>query len=168
MMEEKLPKRKATRLPNYDYGSVGAYFITICTEERRPILSKIVGEGSPLPQLTRCGEITEKWIQKISETYEQMNVDYYVIMPNHIHLLISILNEEGRGNPSPTTVVDAIAWLKYEITKEINIKRENKEKIFQRSFHDHVIRDRADYDKIAKYIDKNPVTWQYDCFYNEK
>lgn len=97
-----------------------------------------------------------------------MNVDYYVIMPNHIHLLISILNEEGRGNPSPTTVVDAIAWLKYEITKEINIKRENKEKIFQRSFHDHVIRDRADYDKIAKYIDKNPVTWQYDCFYNEK
>ena len=90
--------------------------------------------------------------------------DYYVIMPNHIHLLLSLLNGDGRADPSPT-VVDVIARIKYEITKEIARDHKTTEKIFQRSFHDHVIRDRADYDKIADYIDKNPLTWQYDCFY---
>ena len=86
-------------------------------------------------------------------------------MPNHIHMLILNRREYGRGDPSPT-VVDVVAWLKYRMTKEIN-KRKGMNGVsqFQRSFHDHIIRDRDDYIRIAKYIKNNPKLWQRDCFY---
>lgn len=88
-------------------------------------------------------------------------------MPNHIHILILNRREYGRGDPSPTTV-DVVAWLKYRMTKEINKKKgTNGASQFQRSFHDHIIRDRDDYIRIAKYIQSNPKLWQHDCFYTE-
>ena len=62
----------------------------------------IVGEGSPLPCLSPYGKIVDGWIQKISEKYPKASVDCYVIMPNHIHILLSIVKDDGRGNPSPT------------------------------------------------------------------
>ena len=164
--KKEFPKRKSTRLKNYDYSKTGAYFITICTKDRKKLLSSIVGEGSPLPKLSICGDVINNWIQKIPEKYLNVSVDSYVIMPNHIHLILSISGNDGRGNPSPT-VVDVIGWLKYQTIKEINEMRISKESIWQRSFHDHVIRDRNDYDKIAKYIYENPIKWKYDCFYTE-
>ena len=118
-IEKELPKRKSTRLKEFDYSKTGAYFLTICTQNRKNILSMIVGEGSPLPRLSPYGKIAESWIQKIPEKYPEVSVDRYVIMPNHIHVLLSIAKDGGRGDPSPT--VDAvIGWLKYQITKEIN------------------------------------------------
>lgn len=118
-MECELPKRKSTRLTDFDYSMTGAYFLTVCTENRRNILSAIVGEGSPLPQLSQYGKIVDMWIQKIPEKYPEISVDCYVIMPNHIHLLLSVMKENGRGDPSPT-VKAVMGWLKYQATKEIN------------------------------------------------
>ena len=130
--------------------------MTICTQNRKNILSKIVGEGSPLPQLSLYGEIVEKWIRKIPEKYPKISVDRYVIMPNHIHILLSIVKDDGRGDPSPT-VDTMIGWLKYNATKEINkIRGSAGEKIFQRSFFDHIVRNRDDYYEICKYIYENP------------
>jgi len=99
-MENKnaLPKRKSPRLKEYDYSTTGAYFLTICTQNRKNILSKIVGEGSPLPQLLPYGEIADRQIQKISEEYPEVSVDCYVIMPNHIHILLSVAKDDGRGS----------------------------------------------------------------------
>ena len=89
-------------------------------------------------------------------------------MPNHIHILLSIVNDGGRENPSPTAYA-VIGWLKYQATKEINELRNNThDKIFQRSFFDHIVRNRDDYNKISKYIYENPIIWQYDCFYTEE
>ena len=62
----------------------------------------IVGEGSPLPCLSPYGKIVDGWIQKISEKYPKASVDCYVIMPNHIHILLTSVKDDGRGNPSPT------------------------------------------------------------------
>ena len=167
-MNEKLPKRKSARLKGYDYTTNGCYFITICSEERKCIFLEIVGEGSPLPKLTGCGKITEKWINKISEKYPTVETERFIIMPNHIHLLLllSDCGTDGRGDPSPTTpsIVDVIAWLKYKITQECNMGGEVK-KIFQRSFHDHVVRNRHDYEEITRYIEENPLKWELDCFY---
>ena len=98
--EKALPKRKDPRLRGFDYSKTGAYFLTICTQNRKNILSTIVGEGSPLPQLTPYGEIADGLIQKIPEKYPESSVDCYVIMPNHIHILLSIVKDDGRGNPS--------------------------------------------------------------------
>ena len=172
-MENKLPDRKPTRLENFDYGENGAYFITICTEHRRNILSTIelsqndVGEGSPLPHLLPYGKIASKWIEEIPQKYREISVDCYVIMPNHIHLLLSVDCYNGRGNPSPT-IVAAIGWLKYQITAEINsLRGVVGEKVFQRSFYDHVVRNDDDYKEIYQYIMENPLRWQLDKLYME-
>ena len=174
-MNKNLPKRKNIRLKNYDYSEYGAYFITICTEKRRKILSKIadidfeiVGEGSPLPQLTIYGEIVDKWINSISEKYSSVAVDYYMIMPNHIHLLLSIVKKDGREDPSPT-VASIIGWFKYNVTKDINQSRKvTGEKFFQRSYYDHIVRNQKDYEEISKYIHENPLKWEFDELYCEE
>lgn len=119
-----------------------------------------------------CGKVAEKRINKIPEKYPDASVDCYVIMPNHIHILLSIRNteERGRGNPSPTrktSVTAVMGWLKYQITKEINEIRETKNVIFQRSYYDHVVRDREDYYKIFKYIKENPLVWATDVLHTE-
>ena len=163
-MAKELPKRKPNRLQDFDYGAGYAYFITICTQNREKILSSIVGEGSPLPKLTKQGEIIKNLIENIPSEYSNFSIDYYVIMPNHIHLLIFVC-DDGRGNPSPT-VLSFIGWLKYQATKEINITMNTTgQKRFQRSYHDHVIRNRDDYEEISKYIYNNPINWETDEFY---
>lgn len=166
-MNRELPERKPIRLKNFDYSSNSAYFITICAQNRKNILSAIVGEGFPLPQLSCCGEIVDKWIQRIPEKYPEISVHRYVIMPNHIHLLLSMSKDDGRGDPSPT-VDAAMGWLKYQATKEINIARNTVgEKVFQRSFYDHVVRNYDDYLEINKYIYNNPRHWYLDELYTE-
>lgn len=86
-------------------------------------------------------------------------------MPNHIHLLISVY-ENWRGDPSPT-VLSFVGWLKYQATKEINIAMNTLgQKQFQRSYHDHAICNRADYEEVSRYIYENPINWEKDEFYN--
>ena len=167
--EKELPKRKPTRLKDFDYSSNAAYFVTICTQNRKDILSTIsVGEGSPLPKLSHYGKIVEKWVGELPNKYQEISVDYHVIMPNHIHLLLSLIKDSGRGDPSPT-IDGVIGWLKYQITKEINETYNPMDKrVFQRSFHDHIIRNREDYESIVKYIYENPMRWYYDELYVEK
>ena len=148
----ELPKRKINRLADYDYNQNGAYFITICTQDRKPILSQIVGDGSPVPKT--AGLIAEKTIMQITEKYPSVSVEKHVIMPDHIHILLRI--DDGTGNPSPT-LGNIIGWYKYQVTKEVN--RQNYtagEKLFQRSYYDHVIRNQQDYNAVWEYIEQNP------------
>ena len=83
-------------------------------------------------------------------------------MPNHIHMILNIPYDDGRMISSPTSVLTAIGQMKRYASKKIG------EPIWQRSFHDHIIRDISDYEKISKYIYENPIKWQYDCFYTEE
>ncbi len=164
------PNRKPTRLKAYDYSRPGAYFITICTQNRRCILSEIVGEGFPLPK--KAGEIAVKYIENISLRFPTVSVDKYVVMPNHIHMLLSIEGYDGRGNPSPTQTADikqVIGWFKYFVTKDINlITNRLGNRVFQRSYFDHVIRGEQDYREIWEYIENNPRKWQQDQFFEVK
>ena len=107
----KLPQRKALRLKNYDYSTPGMYFITVCTEQHRELLSKIeVGTGLPdCPQnkLTQYGEIANSQLSVMSDYYENIKIEKYVIMPNHIHLIVQIIERDipngQSGTPVPTT-----------------------------------------------------------------
>ena len=118
--EKDLPKRKSTRLKDFDYNTIGAYFITLCTEDRRQILSRIVGvdvgmtEGhSGDPQNTELlpyGIVADKYINQMSEFYENITVDQYVIMPNHIHLILFV-HEDGSPRTSTPTMRDKICRL---------------------------------------------------------
>ena len=150
-MKANLPQRKPTRLKHYDYNSDGAYFITICTHDKQKILCDIVGEGLcalPSVKLTPIGKIVEQSIEYISENYNNIRVDKYAIMPNHIHLVIT-KQTGGHGDP-PLQVYDIIGRLKSFTNSHYNGT------LWQRSFYDHIIRDQNDYLKIWNYIDSNP------------
>jgi len=161
----ELPKRKRTRLKDYDYSTPGAYFVTVCTHNKKHLLSSIVGEGfHPLPKniLTKIGKEVEKTIQYINDDYIGVSISKYVIMPNHIHLILELTESNdtgGRGNPPLQNV---IGQLKSYTTNKYG------KSLWQRSFHDHIIRDKEDYNKIWEYIDTNVLKWELDCFYNAK
>ena len=161
----ELPKRKPNRLPNFDYSTPGAYFITICVEGKRCILADIVGGGAldaPQIQLTPLGKISEKNILS-GNRIPNVRIDNYVIMPNHIHLLISVNYDGTSKAPSPTNAVipHFVSTFKRFCHRDASIR------LFQRSYHDHVIRGEADYLKIWEYIENNPAKWEEDCFYKD-
>lgn len=168
-MDNELPKRKKLRLQNFDYNSSGAYFITICTQNRKKILCNIVGRddlGTPFyeTQLTNAGKIADKYINAIEKNYKNVFIDKYVIMPNHIHLLLSLVNgEDSRCAESshPAKISQIIGVLKRLINKEIG------KNIFQTSFYDHIIRNRKDYEEHIKYIHENPMYWYCDELYSD-
>ena len=165
--ERELPKRKRLRLKNFDYSTPGAYFITVCTYNRKCTLSRVVGaiHESPEIELTDYGKVIDKTIRNIPERYKA-TVDRYVIMPNHIHLIVIITDDEELQQ-GRSVISKVIGYVKMNVSKEIHGKHGDAV-IWQRGFHDHIIRDRQDYEKIAKYIYENPIKWQYDCFYAEE
>ena len=141
-----LQNRRNLRLANYDYSDNGAYFITICTWDRRRILSEIVGDDAhivPKPY----GQIAEKYIRNVSE------IEKYVIMPDHIHMIIRLENGSMWASTPTNRIASIVRSLKTLTTKEIG------EPIFQRSYYDHVIRNQQDYNEIWEYIAGNPLKW---------
>lgn len=192
----KKPTRKQTRLKDFDYSQNGAYFITICSENMDCIFGKIKTKNNKDDayinidmELTSIGEIVRKHIKNLTVRYPSMALDNYVIMPNHVHLLITIQNEDnvGEGFNLPAqnnvgavfsppagalkgspTISDMIRAMKSLSTREIRQKIGYTKKIFQRSFHDHVITKDKEYDKIWDYIDGNPYQWIYDRYYVEQ
>ena len=166
--EKSLPKRKHPRLDNYDYSTSGAYFITICTHNRRCLLSRIVGRGlAPAEkneiEYTSLGKIAEKQLFLLEERYNYLSIDQYVIMPNHIHIIIILKDETAGASPRPT-ITDIVCTYKSLTTRESK-KNGFKEKLFQTSFYEHIIRGQEDYKEIAKYICENSTQWYYDELY---
>lgn len=162
--EMELPQRKHNRLTNFDYSTPGAYFITICTKDRKSLFWENVGASIARPQdvvLTECGKITEMAIRNITVHYPAVTVDNFVIMPNHIHLLLRITSDvDGRPMVAPT-ISTVVQQMKGYVTKQ------TRTSVWQKLFHDHVIRGDADYQRIWNYIDGNPMKWAEDCFYTE-
>lgn len=163
MMEH--PKRKINRLPGYDYDTGGMYFITICTKGKKCILSKIVGDdalGVPHNNLTELGQVVKKYILS-GNRMERVSVEKFVIMPNHIHILLTVDMETG-GTPRASSPTMAVVPRFVAALKRL-VNREAGNDLFQRSYHDHIIRGHQDYMKIWEYIDNNPKQWEMDCFY---
>ena len=167
----ELVKRKSNRLKEFDYSSAGYYFITVCTKDKQKILCDIddnnsVGGGAhdaPQVILSDYGKIVQKYILS-TKNIKGISVDKYVIMPNHIHGIFVVDENYGTSRaPSPTNnaVSLAVGAIKRLVNKEIGTN------IWQRSFHDHIIRNEEDYLKIWQYIHTNPAQWKDDCFYLE-
>ena len=165
-----LPKRKPNRLQGYDYSSEGTYFITICSHNRKIIFAVVVGaiHESPEIKLNQNGKIIDSIIKKLENRFN-IKINNYVIMPNHIHLIICINERSIRESTlqKRSIISNAIGYLKMNVSKEMHNK-EFQGKIWQRSFHDHIIRDEKDYQKIWQYIENNPLKWQLDCFYTDE
>ena len=120
------PKRKRNRLEGYDYSQNGAYFLTICVKDKKPLLGKVcVGVDAhidPLVELSATGKIVEMYLRKVPGIHK------YVIMPNHVHMIVNV-DAPASGIPQ------RIRSFKTMVTKAIGMS------VFQRSYHDHVIRN---------------------------
>ncbi len=150
--------RKKPRLSEFDYRENGAYFVTICTKNRRHCLSYVVGADAhigPHTALTKWGVVVQTHMLKMP------GIDKYVIMPNHVHMIVRIGAENGSmwASTPTNTLSNHIRTFKTLVTKEIG------ECIWQRSFYDHVIRNEAEYRRIWQYIDDNPAGWAEDGYY---
>lgn len=161
----EMPNRKPNRLSHFDYSQPGYYFITICTKNHHSILRRGAQcAPAPLPPLTSAGLAAERFLLEIPVHYPMISVDHYVVMPNHVHLILVItaghIGTDGRTVCAPTVSRVVRGW-KEAVTKQIGVS------IWQKSFHDHIIRNQADYLRIWNYIDTNPVKWQEDCYFND-
>ena len=160
----ELRQRKQIRLQNHDYSRAGYYFVTICVKDRWPILcrdAQCLPGSSRLP-LSEQGVLVENGIRQIPRRYSGVWVDRYVIMPNHIHMILVLAEEDGRTMNTPVhkaSVSIAVRMLKEYVTKTLTYS------IWQKSFHDHIIRDEAEYLRICEYIETNPAKWQEDIYY---
>ena len=143
--------RKSPRIPYYDYSTANFYFITICTSNHKCFFGTV-------SQLSKIGKIAEEHIKKIQEHYHNVHVEKYVVMPNHIHMILN-LSCSGENN-----VEQVIAQYKSGVTREAR-KLKPDLVLWQRSFHDHIIRNQKGFEKIWLYIEGNPQCWEKDCFY---
>jgi len=146
--------RKSPRIPGYDYSSCNYYFVTICTHEHACIFG-LANHRS------KSGEIALQHILQLEKHYKTIEIIKYVVMPNHVHIIIAIGEDEN--NPNLNQI---IAQYKSGVSREFH-KIYPDRNVWQRSYHDHVIRDRKSFEKIWTYIDNNPLKWEEDCFYKK-
>ena len=158
----ELPKRKQNRLTKYDYSTPNAYFITICTKNRKNLFwrdAEIIIDRPKNVLLADLGIIVQRSIENISKHYPAISVDHYVIMPNHIHLLLQINTDvSGRSMIAPT-ISTVVRLMKGTVTKQAGFP------VWQKGFYDHVIRNDNDYRDIWNYIEGNPSKWSEDKLY---
>jgi REP element-mobilizing transposase RayT len=159
-----LPERKIIRLKNYDYSSAGGYFVTICTQNRKCLFGKIRAGQMMLNDIGQM--ICEKW-EWLAKQYDYVELDEWVIMPNHMHGIIVITNRRGGSRTAPKKKRKPLGRLigafKTVTTKQINqIQATPGKKLWQRSYYEHVIRNENELDLVRKYIVDNPLQWESD------
>lgn len=188
IMKKEYPVRKEIRLKNYDYSRNGLYFITICTKDKIPYLCEIkgisaavcdgthdvlnVGDGVldvPQRKMKEYGIFVNDQINEINSVYEKIQIIKYVIMPDHVHMIIYIFDEDKiingtSGTPSPTNrmIPSLISVLKRFVNKKTGFN------IWQRSYYDHIIRNKKEFLEIWEYIENNPLNWINNNFNQNK
>lgn len=173
-MEKNLPVRKPLRMGHYNYNTPGAYFLTFCTHNRKQSLSRIVGaiHESPETHLTPLGQIVDEVIRNIPE-HLHITIDHYVVMPNHVHILATITQEDGMWaiHESPlqkrSIISKTIGYVKANTSKKAK-RQYGDTTLWQRGYYDHVVRNQEDYNALAQYIQENPLRWELDKLYTQE
>lgn len=175
--------RRSIRYKGYDYSTYGYYFIIICTQDKKPLLGQIL-DGKTI--LNAAGKMVEKWYCKILPKFEYAKIDKFVIMPNHTHAIIQILDPaaahslcpemntelcddndqqnlaEQQNGGEPLSLKTVVQWFKTMTTNEYikGVKNHNwptfRKRLWQRNYYEHIIREGKDLSKIREYIQTNP------------
>lgn len=167
--------RRSVRLRGYDYASAGAYFVTLCVQDRHCLFGAVVDEEM---QLSECGRIAvEKW-QRTAAVRANVAVDAFVVMPNHVHGIIVIAEDaspvgatrrvaptptpEQPHGPKPNSIGAIVGQYKSIVTKRIRRAGLVPYFAWQRSFYDRVIRNDRELNATRRYIVENPLRWHFD------
>ena len=160
--------RRSIRLKGYDYTQEGAYYVTVCVQDRKCRFGNIQ-EGKMI--LNDAGTVVNDVWQWLGEQYGYVELDEFIVMPNHIHGIICI-NDAGRGGSrtAPTMKIKPLGQLigafKTVSTKQINMRRQiSGDQLWQRNYYEHIIRDEPDLIRIREYIINNPAQWEQDDYY---
>lgn len=168
----ELHARKHPRLKGYDYSQNGAYFVTVCTKDKACILSRIVGRGLAPAEivLTDLGALVEQQILALPGRYPFLTIINYVIMPNHIHIVMQFDRDMAGASPAGVNMAGASPrpTLSEVICafKSLTVRFAGQ-KIWQTSFHDHIMREETDLLAHWRYIEDNASKWAEDDYYTE-
>ena len=148
-------KRKPNRLVSFDYSSKGVYFVTVCVENRICRLGKIIYtdpvDGAQM-HLSEEGQLVNETICYLPNIFPSVIIHNHIVMPNHLHLLIELQNTD-------VSLSHVLNYFKGYVT------RRTQGHMWQKSFHDHIVRDENDFMNIWRYIDNNPGKWSEDQYY---
>lgn len=148
------PVRKRQRLAGFDYALPGPYFVTICTADRACLLGSIA-DGAMIA--SDCGAIVERVWHGLPEHFTGLSLDAFVLMPNHVHGILSW--QDGLGHRLPLIIGNFKTWS----ARQVNHQRATPGRaLWQRGFYEHIIRNDTDLDRIRTYIAENPVRWDLD------
>ena len=174
--------RRSIRLQGYDYSQAGAYFVTICTQNRECLFGDVL-DGKMV--LNDAGRMVQKWYIELENKFPDILCDEYVIMPNHFHTIIINVGADLRVCPDKTQhdqmgehakmgehagspLHCVVQWFKTMTTNEYirgvkqNIWSPFPGKLWQRNYWDRIIRNEKEYDNIVGYIYDNPINWEND------
>ena len=157
--------RRSIRLQGYDYSQAGAYFVTLCTQNRECLFGEIVNGEMRLNEAGRV--VADEWINT-AEIRDEIELDEWVVMPNHFHGILVIT--VGRGDrrvaptgPQPRSIGAVMAGFKSAATKRINELRQTPGmKLWQRNYWEHIVRNEPELNRIREYIHNNPAQWVLD------
>jgi REP element-mobilizing transposase RayT len=162
--------RRSIRLRGYDYTQAGAYFVTACAHARECLFGEIV-EGEM--RLNAYGQIALECWQAILDHCAHVNLDAFVVMPNHVHGILLLVDDAAKslhlstqerfGKPVAGSLPTIVRLYKAAVTRHINELRNTPgAPVWQRNYYEHIIRDQASLDRIRAYIASNPSRWEPD------
>jgi putative transposase len=176
-------QRRSIRLKGYDYSQAGAYFITVCTHNHECLFGNIDADEMHLNEVGSV--VLNEWL-KTPGIRSEIEMDACVVMPNHFHGIVVLTNDPancisaGRGEkgdrpvaptvhgPRPKSIGAMVAGFKAAVTKRINEKSSWGVTLWQRNYYEHLIRDDADYSRIAEYVATNPQRWLQDILHPDR
>ncbi len=170
--------RRSIRLKEYDYSQAGAYFVTICTWDRECLFGDIVNcRGNSRIALNKHGKVAKEYIGRIKDRFDNVYIEEYIIMPNHIHAIIfidqsvGVIHElpphasfaERRKHRRQMLLPQIIGWFKMNASKSINqIRGTEGRPVWQKNYYEHVVRNEKELRSIQEYIINNPLQWELD------
>ena len=156
-------ERKNNRISTYDYGTPNCYSVTICTYQKKKLFGEIiVGKLVNSLKLSEFGVTVQQEIKQVEEVFAGTTIENFVVMPNHLHILITITDEAS------CNLSNIVAYIKSKATKRLAKEFNYREKVWQGSFYDHIVTSQTDYLNEWQYIQNNPQNWQSDRFYDSR
>ena len=167
--DPEIHHRRSIRLKEYDYSRSGAYFVTICAHKRKYLFGNIVNDEMALSEY---GKIVENVWYNLTVHYQNIKLDKFIVMPNHIHGIIILMNMDDVGagfKPAPTDLTkyyplsEIVRAFKTFSARHVNELRITPGiPVWQRNYHEHIVRNENELNRIREYIINNPLQWQFD------